>query len=90
MLLPGPTKGFYSSSLLQQYSRNRSRIYTEEKAKVVAAAWGTDFIQFLAALAILIQDFLKNSRNSSFSSYHPGAINHFLHIVLVQKSLAKN
>ena len=26
--------------------------YTEEKAKVVAAVWGTDFIQFLAALAV--------------------------------------
>ena len=34
------------------------RIYTEEKAKVVAAAWGTEFIQFLAVLAIF-QD-LKN------------------------------
>ena len=32
----------------------RRRIYfTEEKAKVVAAAWGTELIQFLAALAIL-------------------------------------
>ena len=27
------------------------RIYTEEKAKVVAAVWGPVFIQFLAALA---------------------------------------
>ena len=31
------------------------RIYTEEKAKVVAAAWGTELLQFLAALAILHQ-----------------------------------
>ena len=32
-------------------SVHRRRINTEEKAKVVAAAWGTEFIQFLAALA---------------------------------------
>ena len=36
------------------------RIYTEEKAKVVAAVWGTEFIRFLAALAILHHDDLKN------------------------------
>ena len=34
----------------QHHSR---RIYTEEKTKVVAAVWGTEFIQFLAALPIL-------------------------------------
>ena len=38
----------------------RRRIYTEEKAKVVAAAWETEFIKFLAALAILHQDELTN------------------------------
>ena len=32
---------------------HRRRIYTEEKAKVVAAVWGTEVIQFLDALAIL-------------------------------------
>ena len=32
-------------------SCHRRRINTEEKANVVAAAWGTEFIQFLAALA---------------------------------------
>ena len=31
---------------------HRRRIFTEEKAKVVAAVWGTEFIQFLAALAV--------------------------------------
>ena len=31
---------------------HRRRIYTEEKAKVVAATWGTELLQFLAALAI--------------------------------------
>ena len=32
---------------------HRRRINTEEKAKVVAAAWVTELIQFLAKLAIL-------------------------------------
>ena len=32
---------------------HRRRIKTEEKAKVVAAVWGTDLIKFLATLAIL-------------------------------------
>ena len=31
---------------------HRRRINTEEKAKVVAAAWGTELTPFLAALAI--------------------------------------
>ena len=35
---------------------HRRRIQTEEKKKVVAAAWGAEFIQFLAALAILHQN----------------------------------
>ena len=35
-------------------SSHRRRINTEEKVKVVFAAnWGTEFIQFLAKLAIL-------------------------------------
>ena len=38
---------------------HRKRINTEEKAKVVAAAWGTDLLQFLAALAFLHLDDLK-------------------------------
>ena len=34
-----------------RYRHNhRRRIYTEDKAKVVAAVGGTEFIQFLAAL----------------------------------------
>ena len=51
----------------------RKRIYTEEKANVVAAVWGTELIQFLALLAILHQDDLKNKMNASF-----------LHIIRVQ------
>ena len=66
------------------HSNNRSRIYTEEKANVVAAVWGTECILFFVTLAILHQDDLKNRMNSSFSSYHPGAVRRFLHIILVQ------
>ena len=36
------------------------RIKTEEKAKVVAAAWGTEMIQFHATLAVLHQEAFKN------------------------------
>ena len=32
---------------------NRRRINTEDKAKVVAAVWGTELIHLLAALAVL-------------------------------------
>ena len=35
---------------------HRRRITTEEKAKVVTAFWGTELIQFLAALDIFHQD----------------------------------
>ena len=34
-----------------QYEHRR-RIFTEDMAKVVAAVWGTEFIQFLSVLAI--------------------------------------
>ena len=33
--------------------RHRRRINTKEKAKVVAGVWGTEFIKFLALLAVL-------------------------------------
>ena len=46
----------------------------EEKAKVVAAIWGTEFIKFHAALTILHHNENENRMNSSFSSYHTGAI----------------
>ena len=52
----------------------RRRINTEEKAKVVAAAWGEEFIQLLAVLAIVPRTILKSRMNSSFFSNHPGAI----------------
>ena len=55
----------------------RKRMYTEVKAKIVAAAWGTE---------LLHQDNLKNRMNSPFSSYDPGAIHPFLHIILVKNT----
>ena len=62
------------------------RIYIEKQVKVAAAVWGTEFIQFLAVLAILHQDVLKNRMIHPSSSYHPDAIHPFLHIILVQNS----
>ena len=41
----------------------RRSIKTEEKANVVAAAWGTELIQFLATLAIFHHDDMKNRMN---------------------------
>ena len=46
----------------------KRRIYTEEKANVLAAAWGIELIKcFLAARTILHQDDLKIRMNSSYS-----------------------
>ena len=40
---------------------HRRRIYTEENAKVVAAAWRTELVKFFAALATIVhQDDMKN------------------------------
>ena len=53
---------------------HRRRIYTEEKAKVVAVVWGREFMKFLAALAIFhYKTVLKKIMISSFSLNHPGA-----------------
>ena len=67
------------------YLHGRS-IYTEEKSKVVAAAWEIDLIEILTALAILnySRTILNNRMNSSFSSNHPGEIHPILQFVLVQ------
>ena len=46
---------------------HKRRIKTEEKAKVVVSVWGEEFIQFLAATAILPRTILNNRMNSSFS-----------------------
>ena len=45
---------------LSVWGGHRRRMYTEEEAKFVAAVWETEFIKFLAALAILHQDVKKN------------------------------
>ena len=34
---------------------NRRRVELEDKTKVVASVWGAEFVQFLAALAVLPQ-----------------------------------
>ena len=58
---------------------HRRRIKTEEKAKVVTSmGGGEEFIQFLAALAVLPRTILKNRMTSSFLSNHPGAIQHII------------
>ena len=43
---------------------HKRSLKTEEKAKVVAAVWGTKFIQFSAALQIWHQDDLKKRMNT--------------------------
>ena len=53
-------------------SAHRRRIYTEEKAKVVAASWGKEFIQFLVALAIFHQDDLKKMMNIIMATLRNG------------------
>ena len=68
-------------------SAQRRRINTEEKAKAVAAVCGTEFIQFLAAQAVLhYRIIFKNRMNSSFFPNHPSAFHSILQIVLVQDS----
>ena len=55
-------------------SDHRRRIKTEERAKVVVAVWGAEFIEFFAALAILhLGNFTKKK-----------IIEYFLYIILVQ------
>ena len=67
---------------------HRRRINTEEK--IVAAVWGTEFIQFLATLAsyfALYRTIFKNRMNLSFSSYHPVTNHHIFQTILEQNSL---
>ena len=45
--------------------RHCGRMNTEEKTKVVAAVWVTEFSQFLAVLAVLHYDDLKKRTNFS-------------------------
>ena len=58
LLEAGPADGLY------QRDDHRRSTNTEGTAKVVAAVWGTQFIQFLAALAILhYMTIFKNMTN---------------------------
>ena len=59
-------------------AQHRRRIYTEENAKVVAASWGTELLQFLAVLAILHQDLLKNRLIYTRTSWRIGSKSAFL------------
>ena len=58
---------------LAKCETHRRRIKTEVKAKVIAAAWGAELIQFLAMLLLanLHQNDIKNRMNSPWSSNHP-------------------
>ena len=51
--------GSLSASLTGQAYNHRRRREGEKKAKVVASVWGAEFIQFLAALAVLLQSVWK-------------------------------
>ena len=64
---------------------HRRKIDTEVKAKVVAASWGTELLQVLAALAFLHQDDIwRIGWFASYSSTRPVANQPILQIVLVQ------
>ena len=56
--------------------QHRRRIKTEEKANVVAAVWGEEFIKFLAALAVLPRTF----------SFHPDVIHPIIQNLPMQNS----
>ena len=62
-------------------------IKTEEKAKVVAAAWETELIQFFATLDSLHQDDLKKRMNRITATWRNGCFekmdNHEVHIPYV-------
>ena len=45
-----PTKILVYNKKIKVTVLRRRRIHTEERAKVVSAAWGAEFIQFLAIL----------------------------------------
>ena len=77
-------KGTVPWEILGFYHRRRKK--TEEKAKVVAAFWGTELNKFLAALTIWHQDDLKKGMNSSCSSYRTGAGHPILQIFLVKRA----
>ena len=65
-----------SANCISFDENHRRKIYSEEKANVVAAVWGTEFIKFLATQDFLHKDELhqddrKERKNSSYSSNRP-------------------
>ena len=72
------------------FIQDHRRIYTKEKAKVVTASGGTEFLKCLAALAVLHQDDLKNRLICTlvFNSYCCKSA--YSSIVLLQISLFFN
>ena len=96
-ILVSLTKGYVMTKLPFNYILTRTvlpvswghrrKIDTEEKAKVVAASWGTELLQVLAALAFLHQDDIwRIGWFASYSSTRPVANQPILQIVLVQKN----
>ena len=69
-------------------NHDRRRINAAEKAEVVAAVWGTEFIKLLAPLSILHQDDLEELDEFILllRIILPGAIRPSLQLVLVQNS----
>ena len=51
-------RGFFVARNQPEFKKRRRRIYTDEKAKVVAAVWGTEFIQLLAILCVLWKHYI--------------------------------
>ena len=49
---------FFVARIRPEFKKRRRRIFTDEKAKVVAAVWGTEFIQLLAILCVLWKHYI--------------------------------
>ena len=63
-----------------EYAKHRRRIKTEEKAKVVAAVWVAEFIQFLAALTTVFSMILKKRMNRIKAAWRNGGFDdHLVH-----------
>ena len=60
------------------------KIYTEEKAQVVAGVWGTEFFKFLDVLAILHHKWMKKRMNCTRIIWRIGWIHPILKTVIVK------
>ena len=58
----------YSRFAMEEGSIHRRSMELEDKAKVVASVWGAEFVQFLAALAVLPWSTWNKRSNSSYFS----------------------